>query len=113
MTNEEKYRGIPLKEEIRCAANDLLSNETARAVGLFLDGWTAGEVADAVGRTKKVTFDMKVAENIVATRLIHVTPTAVRRTERACRQMLKSSHLGLNSRRGLEYLRDRALEHGW
>lgn len=71
--------------------------------------WGRQEVKKANG-TKAVSFNMKVAENLLSGRLIWLEPSALRRTERWCRQMLRADWLGVNSRKHLEYLRERVLE---
>lgn len=102
----EAYVGIPRFPELRRAAQHFLSNETSRSVCLFLDGHTLEEVAVANGRNKKVVNDMKVAENLARGRLVHTQRYVLRRTERACFQMLQG-RFGVNTTRHLEYLQER------
>lgn len=103
----ERYVGKPRIPELRSAAQKFLSNETSRAVSLFLDGKTQAEVAKEIGRNMKAANDMAVAENLVTGRLVNVQEYALRRTERSCHQMLASRSLGVNTRKHLEFLHER------
>lgn len=107
------YRGMPCRDEILRAASQTISGESLRAVVNHYRKHSYDEVKQANG-TRAVTFNMKVAENIFSGRLVHTAPSALRRTERWCRQMLECPDLSNNTRAVLEFLRERCLmEEGY
>ncbi len=110
MAVDEKYRGTAIRSELLSSARQRCSGETVRAVTLFSEQYTLRDVAKEVGRSKAVSNNMKVAENLLTGRLVHVQPFALRRTARACRQMLQAEGNGINTRGHLEYLWERACE---
>lgn len=106
MSEDERYVGKPNLAELRHLGRRYLSQETSRALLLFLSGKTQAEVAEDNGRTKKVTNDMKVAENLATGRLIHNQSYVLRRGARACRQMMQGRP-GINTAKHLMYLWER------
>lgn len=110
MKTVEPYVGIAVRRELLSASQQRCPGETARAFALVYERFNISEVAKANGRSKKVTTDMKVAANLLSGRLVHCERYVLRRTARSCRQMLQADGLGVNTKKVLEYLWERACE---
>lgn len=106
----DRYLGTPNTRNIMNSANRLVSGEDLRAMKLFHEKCDPKEVK-AENKTRKVTFGMKVAQNVFLGRLIYVESTAVRRTERIARFLKGDPKLDDNSRAVMEYLWERCWDH--
>lgn len=106
----ERYLGIPERGEILEASVRRLSGEDLRAMKLYHEKADKVEIKKQNG-TRKVTFGVKVADNVFSGRLKHVEPSAVRRTERAARFIKSDPDIGLNTRAVMEYLWERCWEY--
>lgn len=109
-TMTDRYLGIPDRNEILKASVRRLSGEDLRAMKLYHEKCDARQVKFE-NHTRKVTFGMKVSQNVFLGRLINVEPTAVRRTERAARFIKADPDLGRNTRAVMEYLWERCWEY--